>query len=76
MYIGKSVCVLCAFICVCGGGGGAFTNRHVKCCVIPLVRVANGKMVIKCKKFKPYQDLAAFAMLSLFLLNHHYSIMR
>lgn len=75
MYIGKSVCVLCAFICVCGGGG-AFTNRHVKFCVIPLVRVANGKMVIKCKKFKPYQDLAAIAMLSLFLLNHHYSIMR
>lgn len=65
-------------MCVCGGG--AFTNRHVKFCVIPLVRVAKGKMVIKCKrfkfKFKPYQDLAAIAMLSLFLLNHHYSIMR
>lgn len=53
MYIGKFVCVLCVFICVCVGGG-VFMNRYVKFCVILLVRVVNGKMVIKCKKFKFY----------------------
>lgn len=68
--------MLCAFIYVCGGGGHLRIDIHVKFCVIPLVMVANGKMVIKCKIFKPYQDLAAIVMLSLFLLNHHYSIMR